>query len=69
MVPPPKHCSDGVQNNVETDVDCGGDVDCNELACYDNACFSSNNTLADGDETDVDRGGSTSLDATTAGSQ
>eukprot|EP00924_Labyrinthula_sp_SR-Ha-C_P000908 snap_masked-scaffold_7-processed-gene-7.26-mRNA-1 protein AED:1.00 eAED:1.00 QI:0/0/0/0/1/1/2/0/2171 len=75
----PRSCSDGVQNNNETDADCGGteckpcdnlktcvkNNDCNSgiceevfKICVEETCF---NEMQDGEETDVDCGGTDCL--------
>lgn len=67
-------CDDGIRNQQETDVDCGGpcagcrvgrecdfDYQCSSRACYNGKCIARNtctNGIRDGDETDVDCGGS-----------
>jgi hypothetical protein len=68
------HCSNGIQDEDETDVDCGGtecfacDInsscesnnDCSSGWCYNNVCKvpSCSDSIQNGDETDVDCGGS-----------
>ena len=37
---------------------CEASIDCFSAACFNGTCFSCNNTVADGDESDVDCGGS-----------
>jgi hypothetical protein len=71
---PGANCSDGVQNDAETDVDCGGpycnpcgegqscaaDTDCATGSCVGNVCVQAScaDGVKNGDETDVDCGGS-----------
>lgn len=69
---PPNPCADGIKNNAETDVDCGGSCaacgtgrgcgggrDCDSGICIASQCVSEHcgNMQQDGDETDKDCGG------------
>ncbi|MGE0787418.1 MAG: hypothetical protein AB7S26_17225 [Sandaracinaceae bacterium] len=64
-------CNDGVQNQDEVSLDCGGsscppcrpglacriDADCVSLRCVDGGCVSCSDRIRNGDETDIDCGG------------